>query len=151
MRKINLLITFALLATMLTGCISEERRDEIINVLYEHGVIHEDWEHIDTKEVCDPLFGYIRGYEVVYKDSEDVLTSICIDQLYTTQDGNDSYYPIEVLSNMEVGDDVSGNEVVGHNYEPSDKTKEYTYEVRYNKILMWEVWKLEETTEGEDD
>lgn len=137
MRKVKLILMLVLLCVLMTGCISDKTRDEILDDLVSRNYIRSDWEFVNYSVVSQSPLPGIWHYDYIYKDADDLYYVV---QIYgsVTHD-EDTYYPVHICENITLYDDGQYS-----NYLVDSNSTVNKYHMSQEKFLFFEWWKIEE-------
>lgn len=134
MKKILYFIIMICFTLLLTGCVSNVIRTEILEKLQKEDYIKSDWKEVDTVVNSNTPVPSIASYEYIYQDKDEELNKIVI---YNNRDGEEEYN-VTICYDVEKNINNSG-EV---SYIKCDTRKDFIFEKK--KILMFEYWKMTE-------
>ena len=145
------IVVLMLVCVLLTGCVAESTRKDIIDVLLDKGYIDSSWEFIrETETSASPIPG-ITAYHYTYQSDDEVFHTITIHNSKSSDDGNDSWWPIEIRNNtLEVTSThvtVSGNENIEttvYEYRNMDSTSVTNYKVRRHSAILFSWYTVQE-------
>jgi ribosomal protein S8 len=137
-RAFLLFITAVLL--MMTGCVSSETRDEIIECLKDDGYIGESdsFEYSFTESLG--LLPTYESYNYIYSNGSEELYDVRIDA-----DSDDGVYTVDILYGVEISETsyfTDGEEVTERSVEAYDS--KVTLTVTEKSFLFFEWLEVEE-------
>jgi len=101
MKRLLLIALILIFSASLTGCISEQKREELLSTLEKKEYIDSSWELFDTYAVdASPVPGIAR-YEYYYQDKTGVYHTVGIVPYLQTDSGEETYYKIYLSDNLE--------------------------------------------------
>ena len=120
---------------LLTGCVSEQTRIEIIEKLQKEKVIKSYWEQVDEIVNDNSPVPSIISYEYIYQDEDDKLNQLTI----FNPKSKEKKINVTICYDVEKKIDTNDQHV---SYYGCDKRKDFTFEKK--KVLTIEYWKMTE-------
>ncbi len=152
-KSLILVFSFAFIALLLTGCVSEKTRTTILSELSSAGIIEDSWNYIDNDvTTSDSPLPDISSYEYYYQDDSGIIYEVSISGVRTSNEQNTKYYPIYISDHMKANEETETytdpetkelKERLKTHYCQTDETLTASYRIYEHKFLFWNFWKLE--------
>ncbi len=133
-KRISIFLLSVILACTLTGCVTEQTREDILACLEKEGIIEEDWEFQELIMQDASPIPDISSYHYIYTEDDEVY-AVCIQRK-----NSDEEYPVFIMENVEIEESEwvkeDGETVIDKNVVNFDITESYT--LKYEQFLWFE-------------
>lgn len=103
-----------LIMCMISGCISSKGRDDIVSVLADDGIIHDDWTEIGSRVRDASPIPAITSYDYYYMDNDGMIYEVSIYATPSDNGNGTKEYRVTVTDGMK--------EVMAEKMEYDDET-----------------------------
>lgn len=146
MKLLKLFLCTICICTLCTGCVSEKHRNDMLQLLFKECLIEEDYSYVALYKVSASPIPDITSYIYTYSNGSDFVNVTIYNQV-TSKDGNDSYWPVEISSNVMKKETtsvtVSGDSTTETQYVECEDSVITKHQIRRHAFLFWKWYTID--------